>query len=511
MNEQIGDFEIKPDGIKRLGEEIFVPHKARRLDANEFEVVYLDSKFPKELANKLAIVLIDDKCSADLNSLTAYADRQKDKTDIGLSGNQGSGRAVYYGKQYNIIGVGKTSLCTSAEAKHSTGKMELVGSLRRVIVSRWINYFTKRAGTHVAALALKESGQFKWAKNPIPLALLVRIDDGYLDRPSHVEYSPTIEIDFDRVLMEYAKIDAEFFAYRYMLGAWSNGNYSLDGRIIDLETISFTKYRGPYKTAGSKRIENFFGYEGRGFILILKQLAEVKGVPVETIEDRFYEVRKKHRAHCFLILLGVTEDQAERFLEMHGFEVQELSGAFESLSKKISPRRVDMSLYVGVSEANDPSLLNMSLLFRNLAKLIGESNREQAAYDFLVRKVALQNIASGVEYIPALTKVGSINAGEICVRDVAVVTYEQKPEFVSNVKKFVHDLFVIIDLLKDEELLPEAREWSCRLEVVNQDLPTFDELNEKLFTLVEKYRIGEVTASGVGVEVENLCMIPWYN
>ena len=108
----------------------------------------------------------------------------------------------------------------------------------------------------------------------MPLALLVRVDEGSLDRPTHIEYSPNIDVDFDKIIYEYAHLDAEYFAYRFMLGAWSGGNYSLKGDIIDLETASFVRYRGPYTTATNMHKEDFFGYEGMGFILILRQLAE---------------------------------------------------------------------------------------------------------------------------------------------------------------------------------------------------------------------------------------------
>ncbi|MBI3633343.1 MAG: hypothetical protein HY226_03575 [Candidatus Vogelbacteria bacterium] len=507
----VDEFTQKPDAIRRLGEDIFVYHKAKRLRTDEFEVVYVNEAFDKELVNELAIVLVDDACPIDVESITVYVDRQKDKTDISLSGNQGSGRAVYYGKKYNILGVGKTSLCTSTESKHSTGKMELVGSLRRVIVSCWINYFSERAGYHPVVLALKESKGFKWAQNPIPLAVLVRADEGYLDRPSHIEYLPTISINFEKILVEYAKMDAEFFAYRYMLGAWSNGNYSLDGRIIDLETISFTKYRGPYKTAGSKHIENFFGYEGKGFVLILKQLAEVKGVETNNIESRFFEERKKWLMRCFLTLQGAGENGIKFCEERYYSELESLTHSFEMLSKKIGPRRVNMNLYVGVSDEDDPSLLDMSQLFRNLAKLIALPDREGVAYDLLVRNVALDNLLPGLVYEPALTKDGQINTGEVFIKDEVVITYEQKKSFLKSVEVFIRDLFKLVDQLNNGGYLPVVDEWSKRLMTINQDLPTFNELNQKLFFLSEEYRLRRLKAFDLWSEVEKLCRLPWYN
>ena len=55
-------------------------------------------------------ITLDDKKTPVAEIITTYADRQKDKTGIGLGGNLGSGRAVYLGDRFNILGVGKTTL-----------------------------------------------------------------------------------------------------------------------------------------------------------------------------------------------------------------------------------------------------------------------------------------------------------------------------------------------------------------------------------------------------------------
>ncbi|MBI3632399.1 MAG: cyclic nucleotide-binding domain-containing protein [Candidatus Vogelbacteria bacterium] len=513
------DLSEKPDAISRLGAEIFVPHQARQLQSDEFEIVYSNEEYftssgyggdPERQSKKFAIVLVDDKCPQNTETIPVFADRQKDKTDIGLSGNQGSGRAVYFGKHHNVLGVGKTSLCTSTKPSHSTGRMEMIGSFRRVVLARWINHFSRRAIDHVAVLALKESKQFKWAINPIPLTLLVRVDDGALDRASHVEYSPSIIIDFDKILTEYAQLDAEFFAYRYMLGAWSNGNYSLDGRIIDLETVSFVKCRGPYKTAASKHHQNFFGYEGHGFVLILKQLAEAKGLLVDAIEERFFEIRERHLAKCFLLLLGISETNSERSISKYLNETLELSAIFERLSKKISPKRVELDLFVGITDEDDPSLLDMSLLFRSLANLLTLPGREEAAFGLLMRKVAFKNINETTEYYPALTKDGTINMGEVFIKDTAVITYGQKDDFVFKVKKFIRDLFRLLDLLSAEGYLGEFTFWNDQLQITNQDLPVLNELNSKLFYLTEEYRTGRMTSRHLTDEIARLCNFPNY-
>jgi CRP-like cAMP-binding protein len=512
------DLAERPAAMKRLGRSVFVPERARRLDDKEYDIIYTDAKYFRESgyigdileqSRNLAIVL--DHAGARGEKITVYSDRQQDATGISLGGNIGSGRAVYYGKRHNVMGVGKTALCTSAIPSHSTGKMELVGSLRRVILSRWINHFTKSSIGHLSVMALKETARFKWSPNPIPLALLARVDDGALDRPSHVEYSPAIEIDFDGILSAYAKLDAQYFAYRIMMGAWSTGNYSLDGRMIDIETASFVKHRGPYNTASTKYHQNFFGYEGSGFVIILEQLAGVKKIKTAGLQERFYGERRKYLAFYFLTLLGVHEGRAAVFLSKHGEKVAALSDQFEKLSKKIGPEKTSLSLYGHVPDGDDPSLLDMSNLFRNLAKLRrSPSGRERKALDCLVRKTALAKVRSGVVYEPETAAGGKINDGEVFIKEKAVITHDRLEEFLSEAKEFVRGVFLILDDLEAERCLPEGSYWDDELKAVNQDFPTLGELNDKLKYWVEEYRSGRIGPETLGLEVEKLCQLPHY-
>ena len=329
----VSDLAEKPAAMERLGESVFVVQQARRLDPASYDVVYVDSHYFQDSgyggdalshAHHFAVKLDNDNRDAT-RAIAVYADRQKDSTDISLGGNLGSGRAVYYGKKYHVMGVGKTTLCKNTVPSHSTGSIHLLEALRRVVVSRWINYFTKKALKHPVVIARKETVQSKWSPHPVPLALLVRVDDGMLDRPSHVEYSPLIAVDFQETLTGYARLDAQYFAYRIMLGAWSTGNYSLMGNMIDLETASFVKYRGPYTTASAKYHQDFFGYEGLGFVRILQQLADVKGITDADIERKFYAQRRQYMAQYFLSLLGIDEVHVSIFFSLHADQVMALS------------------------------------------------------------------------------------------------------------------------------------------------------------------------------------------
>lgn len=495
-----------PASIYRLNRSIFVPQYAQKLSPKDYSIVYCDNQYfrngvweAKEKAHKFALSLNNKKTA---QSVMTYADRQKDYTNIGLSGNLGSGRSVYYGEKFNILGVGKTSLCTSTVPNHNTGHLDLISAMRRVIISRWVNYFTQRAPVHLALVALKETEIRKWSPHPIPLALLVRLDDGCLDRPSHIEQCPEISINFEKTIKEFAQLDAEYFAYRFMLGAWSTSNYSLDGHIIDLESASFVKYRGPYYTSSEKYPHNRFGYEGLGFLRILRQLARAKNINDAEIEKRFFRERREHLGRCFLSLLGIDNHLATIFFSKHKKRVIQLSYQFERLSKKINNTQADLNLYAPISDSKDPSLLDVSYLFRNLAYLCQtQVDTEKQALQYIIRKTALANILSGVVRTPA-------HPAEVYLQNQAMVTAHQLKHFLCETKIFVHNLFELLALLEQEQCLPEKQYWNKRLHVMNQSFPTMFELNETLKRLAEAYRLGNMSPELLGTEIDKLCELP---
>lgn len=499
---------IQPLTIRRLGKSIFVPQRARQLRPEEYNIVYADAAYlgngrrdsiQKQIRN-FAIIL-DNENSFSSETIITYADRQKDKTGIALGGNEGSGRAVYYGDKFNILGVGKTTLCKSTVPSHSTGRLELVGAMRRIILSRWINYFTPRAPVHPVLIALKETARVKWNPNPIPVSLLVRIDNKSLDRPSHVEQSPEISVHFEKTLIEYARLDAECFAYRILQGAWSMSNYSLQGHIIDLESTSFVKYRGPSYTSSSKYPHNRFGYEGLGLLEVLQQLASIKNINSEEIERNFYRERQKHLGRCFLSLLGVPDGLASPFFLKYQDHVMHVSGQFEKLSKKITSHAANLNLYTPIPDTLDPSLLDMSSLFRNLAKLYRSSNAQVQAFEYLIRKGALSCVQPGPTHTPS-------NQAEAFIQDQAAVTHDHVDYFLRETRTFINALWGLLVSLESEKCLGKKDKWNNRLQVMNQDLPPMFELNKKLASLAESYRLGMISSQVLGAEIDTLCRLP---
>ncbi len=516
------DLGEVPRAIHRLSKSIFVPQQNGCFLPNEtYDVVYIDQHHFKKCGydadalsqlKHFAITLGNTKTNSR-DHVIVFADRQKDVSNIGLNGNLGSGRAVYYGNNYNVMGVGRTTLCTSATPSHATGKIDLVNALRRVVLSRWINYFTDNAVVHPLVIALKECERYKWSQNPVPSALLVRVDNGDLDRPSHIEYAPEIPIKLEEVIHAYAKLDAECFVHRMLLGAWSTGNYSLNGKMIDLETASFVKYRGPYFSASKKYQGNYFGHEGFGLIRILKQLAEATGASTENIEHSFYDKRRECLGRSFLRLLGVTHDAAHAFFARHTKHVLSVADQFEQLAKKTVPTKQVLNVYHKIPDNEDPTLLDMSNLFRNLAELYTGSlsdEREMHALHFLVRNTALAQILSQGENKKFAQVSHELSEGEAFIETHVTVTHSELEVFLSQTREFVSNLFHLLDLLKACGYLPSQSHWRDLLKTINQDFPPLSEINQKLLYWVEEYRTGSINAESLGKEIETLCQLPHY-
>ncbi len=497
----------KPDVFGRLGKSIFVPHTMRRLKKSEYEIVYVDETYFKKFRkyNKLRIAqefafVIHTKKSFHRHSRRAFADKQRDKTGISLSGNRGSGRAVYCGDRFNMLGVGKTTLCTSAIPTHSTGDLELVGAMRRVILSCWINHFTKRAPIHPVLLVLRKTVRRKWSALPVHTALVVRVDDGSLDRPSHIEEAPNVPVDFKQTLAEYAQLDAEFFAYRFMLGAWSTGNFSIHGHVIDLESASFVRCRGPYSTSSSKYPHTLFGYEGMGFLKILNQLADSKKIYKKNILRQFYKERQRHLGRCFLRLIGVEEGSLQDFFVRYEGHVVQVSNQFELLSKKICFHKADLNLYRSISPRKDPVLVDMSRLFRHLSSLYSSPRREEEAFKALVREDIFL-------YGDPTVEDAHLSEAQKFLKSHSLVSQNQIKGLLQEIKIYIKNLFRLINLLDKEQCLGAKKNWKQRLLTINIDMPSMYDLNKKLNHLAESYHHKKMSAERLGKEIKKLCSV----
>ena len=101
-----------------------------------FNEKYDSKKSYKKIIDMFSITLDKDNAKEEIG--TAYSDKQEDPMGISLSGNEGSGRAYFYGKCFNIKG-DKTSLATSPKEIYSNGKYALGAAIKETVISNIIS------------------------------------------------------------------------------------------------------------------------------------------------------------------------------------------------------------------------------------------------------------------------------------------------------------------------------------------------------------------------------------
>lgn len=161
--------------------------------------------------------------------------------------------------------------------------------------------------------------------------------------------------------------------------------------------------------------------------------------------------------------------------------------------------------YKASSDDEDPALIDAANLFRNLAQLLSVGNRQEMAYNLLVRRSALAQIKEGVHY-----QAETNNGADCYVRDNLVVTYETRDQFTQDAWRFIEATFSLLDQLQREGNIPKKDHWQGLLWLANRDLPVFHELNGKLAYWVEQYRLKNIDADTLAQEVEKICQLPDY-
>jgi hypothetical protein len=304
----------EPAAIKRLGKEIFVSQPVKKIPFKDCNVIYIDQDFKKELLSngvkKVDKYIIENFaytiCDEKEKEFNLFADLQADSTDIALSGNLGSGRACYFGKKYNIKGIGRTSLARAdPTSQHGNGRLDLITALREAIMSRyiWQNFSTKTSRT-IAVISIPSFTKYSWSNKPLQNALLIREDNGNLDRISHAAYhSLNRKIDITSLSRKCGIFDADLFFHQVLHGAWSIGNITLSGNWLDMESTSFVKERGPYCNITEKYISNIFGWEGIGAIKALSEYSRLTGQKLNTQD--FFKARRKRLIILFRSFLNV--------------------------------------------------------------------------------------------------------------------------------------------------------------------------------------------------------------
>lgn len=356
MNEPAG---VLPGACKRLGEATFVAMAAFPVDPDRYRVVFARSGL-LENADGSAMTADETKMFVEKHLLLTfdqilgitgakpvkvYADRQADPMNMSLNGNLGSGRAAYYGECFNLKGLGKTVLAISQDRNHSNGNLDLVSALWEAICSN-VLHTNLRTGTSpvVAVINPVNDVEVPWREGRYPGGIIVRIDKcGELDRPTHLfqKGDPVKADKLREIARNLGRQDAEKFIERILHGCWSAGNISIDGHMIDYDTVFALRGRSPQWSYRPNWLSNFFGLEGPGQKKLLKAMVNhtinAERLPYRDVCRQFDNARRKQLEQRFLDLTGIGAEADNNSLPVSADEYSEIICAFERLSMMMYP------------------------------------------------------------------------------------------------------------------------------------------------------------------------------
>ena len=332
------------------------------INAELYEQIF-NTKYDEESAferiSETFSITLDSKKSNNEFVGTGYADKQEDPMGISLSGNQGSGRAYFYGECFNIKG-DKTTLATSPKEVYSNGKFSLAAAIKETIIS---NILSKELSIStfetLAILDTTDNFEFiseylatddtvKEERYTLPSVIEIRVNtDKKLYRVSNAFINKEI-FSFEQLKElsdKLALLEAEKFIKRFLHGSWSVGNISVNANLIDFDTSSFVKGRNPQFSNTNKYKSNYFGYEILGSKMILKLLYE-NGL--DNQEYKFDELEKnidyKYNEYLkieFCKIIGL--DYARDYLQ-HKSIIDDLFNKFIYLSKQFLPNYYDLNV-----------------------------------------------------------------------------------------------------------------------------------------------------------------------
>ncbi|MBA3535908.1 MAG: hypothetical protein H0T84_04765 [Tatlockia sp.] len=243
----------------------------------------------------------------------AYVDRQSDPLNLSLAGNEGSGRAYYTGKNFNIKGE-KTPLATSKELNHSNGVLAMQDGIWCSLIANSL-YPSSKVSPVLTILDLNENYIHPITQNEVRRVKIIRLDlNGSLDRITHLFYlkKPLNPEEFLTMARQFGELDAHKFMQRIIHGSWSNGNISPKGHLIDYDSVCAVKGRQPQFSGSSYYIDNYFSFEFVGKLKVLESLINDPQInranlKMAAITDELEAARNKEMAVQLLYLMGFTD------------------------------------------------------------------------------------------------------------------------------------------------------------------------------------------------------------
>lgn len=349
-------------------------------------------------------VTLDRNNSNGVQIGQGFADMQKDPFGIALSNNLGSGRAFFYGTNFNIKGE-KTKLATSPKAIYSNGKYALSAAIKETVISNILTkdfivspfeslaILDKKEKYNFEEEYLDENDEIKTREFYLPCAIEIRYyreKELYRISNSIVNEDKYSEEDIKKLAEDIAKIEANKFADRFLHGSWSSGNISTNCNLIDFDTSAFVKTRFPQYSNTFKYKSNFFGYEIDGQKLMLNSIIDNEDLKskeklkqeISTIMDNTYNEILKIK---FCDLIGLNYNT---YYKKFSEEIDYLYEKFSKLSRKfvpnyyatnISEKSEDITYLFDFSNFFQKYLIKNYNVFSGMQLLI--NNAEELVYD----------------------------------------------------------------------------------------------------------------------------------
>lgn len=418
-----------------------------------FEEEYEWEKASKKIENMFSITLDENKSNGNKIG-EGFADMQEDPFGIALSNNLGSGRAFFYGSNFNIKGE-KTKLAISPKSIYSNGKYALSAAIKETIISNILSKdFIIPSFESLAILEKKEKYTFldeyldeddkiKQREFNLPCAIEIRYyreKELYRISNSIINKDLYTEENIKELTAKIAKIEANKFIDRFLHGSWSSGNITTEGNLIDFDTSTFVKSRYPQYSNTFKYRSNFFGYELDGQKLMINSIIDKLQIGnteelKRNMENNMNEIYNETIKSRFCDLIGLNYDI---HYKIFSDDIDYLGKEFNILSRKFIPNYTATNI---VENDEGTALFDFSNFFQ---KYLIKKDLENYNV-FLGIQLLLNNTEEFV-----YDKIGFIkNKIETFFKDELVYT-ENKDLYLMNAMKFVERYDELFEKIKKE-------------------------------------------------------------
>ncbi len=452
MGERMNNFPVIGEMIE---EKNLIKHTVYQAKQN-YKLIFVNKKLYEKIFNEqynesskqkleeMFSITLEEKMSNGEVIGEGFADLQKDDSGISLSGNLGSGRAFFYGKNFNIKGE-RTSLATSKDIYYSDGKMCLPAALKESVFANIIAkdfdpscfqtlaVFDKNRSYIYRQQFLNENDEVVDEYFKLKEAIEVR----YYDKEQFFRISnkianekPFEESEIKLLCENIGKMEAYKFIARFLHGSWSAGNLTTNGNMLDFDTACFVEGRNPQFSNTNKYKASYFGYEILGQKMLIKNIIDYD---LKLGVDISYDKSEQ------LIDISYKENVMKYFCDILGLDykahysknkelIDEMFYHFNILSRQFLPNYYELN--VNAKYVNNTYIYNFSRFFQ---KFLLKMNKN----DYILQALSLLLAPTkSIEY----EKVGKIkdiiqeNFADILIEDdenLAFKTFKEITDFAN--------------------------------------------------------------------------------